>query len=611
MEKKEKKRMSVRNKVLLLTFVLNQVTMAVTIKGLGSDSDVYWIQICNLLLYLPCFLIIQSLCSFKWAGFINTGLLCVIATANEAVLAFRGRPINFIDIYSVGAAFHVASNYRLPFNYMILINLAFSIVILLCYGCVDVGMKKEAKSRAQDWEDSERFRKKVCRRLLPVSVVVFAAVAALKPLPAPDIFWQEDMYVYKYGLFYAWYCEYKNSELKVPDGYSPEAAEQILAGYSSDAADNGATPPDRLIVIMNESLTDYSLIGEVALNADPLRHIHEMEENCAKGRLAVNVYGGQTCNTEFEFLTGCSLAFYPDNAVPYMQYNLTSLPSLAKDFEGAEAMHPYLSIEWHRDSAYTDLGFRRTYFGEDFGPEGGNEIAVQSVFREIESEEFTDFGAGLEYIRGFISDRDCYRKILDVTGQTPFVFAVTIQNHGGYELPFEDEGMVDYIPNYDGQMEQFLNLTRISDDAFYELTEHLKDSDERTVVVMFGDHQPGFYYHGGESFDAYAGLPDAKSEYEEAARLYTVPYIVWANYDVEWDLPEYLSVNYLSAAVKRSCGYPLTAFDRIRLNAMQEYPVLTSRFVMDQNGVFDSLQTALVKDEVRDYRFVQYEYNQR
>ena len=66
------------------------------------------------------------------------------------------------------------------------------------------------------------------------------------------------------------------------------------------------------------------------------------------------------------------------------------------------------------------------------------------------------------------------------------------------------------------------------------------------------------------------------------ATYYTVPYILWANYDIEFDAPEYTSPNYLSAILKKNAGLPLTAWDQFRLDMMEQYPVISVNYILDK-----------------------------
>ena len=63
--------------------------------------------------------------------------------------------------------------------------------------------------------------------------------------------------------------------------------------------------------------------------------------------------------------------------------------------------------------------------------------------------------------------------------------------------------------------EQYLNLVKISDDAFKDLLSYYKKESEPTIVVMFGDHEPRL----GDSF--YSALKGRNSDKTELQRLTT------------------------------------------------------------------------------------------
>ena len=68
-------------------------------------------------------------------------------------------------------------------------------------------------------------------------------------------------------------------------------------------------------------------------NMDPLPFIHSLKKNTIKGRDYVSVFGAGTSNSEFEAMTGNSMAFFPSGCNVYQQFmhNSTfSLPSYLK-----------------------------------------------------------------------------------------------------------------------------------------------------------------------------------------------------------------------------------------------------------------------------------------
>ena len=415
------------------------------------------------------------------------------------------------------------------------------------------------------------------------------------------------------GLVYNWYCQYHESKLVEPDGYSREKANEILAGYTPIEGSSDIN----IIVIMNESLADYSLLGEIPFD-DPLPNIHGYGANCFYGKLAVSVFGGGTCNTEYEFLTGNSMVFLPEGSMPYLQYVIDDENSLAWDMDelgySKAAIHPYYSEEWNRTQVYRFLGFDSFISGVDFG----NAVVTNGMRATARpSQNLISFGEGPLYVRGLISDQSCFERILDESTDHSFVFAVTMQNHGGYEYEGEDFINIEYVTDEDlipdtqkthqnnrrligllgiidenetYKVNQYLTCVNLSDSAFKMLTDQLETSNRKTIVLLFGDHQPSL--HIPEDYMEIA-------EFDEAM-YFDVPYMLWANFDIMFDAPEYTSPNYLSAILKKNAGLPLSEWDQFRLDMMMEYPVMTLYEVLDKN------YRPVDKSELNDYATVQY-----
>ena len=104
----------------------------------------------------------------------------------------------------------------------------------------------------------------------------------------------------------------------------------------------------------------------------------------------MSVKGGNTANSEFEFLTGSSLYWLPVGSVAYQQYIRKDLPGLADQLgrEGYRtiAMHPYYSSGWNRPKVYSLMHFDEMYFYKDFkDPEIlRSYISDQTTFDKIE-----------------------------------------------------------------------------------------------------------------------------------------------------------------------------------------------------------------------------------
>lgn len=102
-------------------------------------------------------------------------------------------------------------------------------------------------------------------------------------------------------------------------------------------------------------------------------------------------------------------------------------------------------------------------------------------------------------------------------------------------------------------------MIKVSDEAFSQLVGYFSQVDEPTVILMFGDHQPADWVVS--PIYRMNGVEDTNS-WSESMERYEVPFVLWANYDIDeeavreeisYDFSEYdiFSVNYLSTCFLR------------------------------------------------------------
>ncbi|MBQ9946889.1 MAG: LTA synthase family protein [Oscillospiraceae bacterium] len=499
--------------------------------------------------------------------------------------------IQYHDVYCIGDALSVSSNYPLVIDLDIVLDIVLTVSVCMLYVVL-------VKSKVETPEYTHK--KNMVAGATGLAFVIL--LLGLGCLPIEEMDFDMNGYTERKGLFYTWYSQYRNSFVEKPQGYSAEKADKILDEYDLTSLEDD---PVNVIVIMNEAFADYSIIGDIELQSDPLSNYHSINDNCIKGRCGVSVYGGYTCNSEFEFLTGYSMAFLPRSSLPYIQYINTDTATIASDMHQAgyrsTIIHPYFAQEYRRPYIYSYFGFDDYISGEDFSDSSDKE-----TYDNITSIVYADFGDDLEYIRGFISDGECYDRIYETvkndneSGKNSFVFAITMQNHGGYTTP--DFESIKFLDGDHDPENEYLTSLYYSDIAFGELIEKLESYHEKTVVLMFGDHQPGLP-NISQVINTEHNVGDY---YKRVADKYTVPYIMWANYDVDWKDRGELSINYLSAVLKQNAGIPLSSWDQFRLSTAEQYPVITANFAVNSKKEYLSVSSVENDVAVQDYRLIQY-----
>ena len=345
---------------------------------------------------------------------------------------------------------------------------------------------------------------------------------------------------------------------------------------------------------MNESFTDLGAVGEgsVSFTQDNLPFLHSLQEsgNVVWGTAYSSVYGGNTCNSEYEFLTGNTTAFLPVGSKPYQQYvdhEQTSLVSLLKDGYGYEcvAVHPGQRSAWQRDTAYEYLDF--------------DEFVDVSAF---------DVKRSLEH--GLTSDRSSYDQVIYEyehrdKDKPLFLFNVTIQNHGGYED--EDYPVTVQVEGAQGEYpetEQYLSLTKKSDEALEYLLDYFSQQEEPVVVLFFGDHWPNLEE---EFLTQLLGQDAGSLSFENVMREYQVPFLLWANYDLKGEEVEAVSLNYLSGLLLRAAGLEGSDYLNFLEDLRQTLPVITATGVMDREGNLYKIGESTPYDTLlNEYNTLQY-----
>lgn len=546
-------------------------------------------------------------------------LAMVYGLANTYVVRFRTNPIVPWDFFSIRTAASVASNYDMtPDAQMIKVSCGFlALIVLVQFLKLRMPLLKLLSEKKVRKEQilSKRNGSVLMARLVPSAMVFALLVSFVGNLQDEDFQNKNRLYPYLFtpahmtnvnGMAVTFAMNLAYMSIDVPENYDKEEVEQLLATYEKnsnaisgnavnqedvgnmEASEDKASLPN-IIVVMNEAFSDLASLSDFETSEDPLPFLHQLQsgiENTITGHLQVSVCGGNTANSEFEFLTGNTMAFLPQGSIPYQQYihgEVDALPAYLQSL-GYEtvATHPYNSTGWERDTIYPQLGFDRSIFISEYNRK--------------------------EKLRSYISDDACANKIIalyeEKTENTPlFVFNVTMQNHGGYSDEYENfvaDITAEGIDNI--SVKQYLSLIKRSDEMLKKLVSYFAQEEEKTVIVFFGDHQPN---------DSVAG-PILKAEGknvntlsdEELLNRYEVPYVIWANFDIEEATEADTSLNYLGMQVLKAAGIKLPAYQAYLSELEEDYPVISSMQVQKEDGTVTN--AAKEEEGLRLYESIQY-----
>lgn len=502
-------------------------------------------------------------------------LMSILGIVEYFIITFKSMPIAPGDISALSTAMAVAgTGYSYILSPFCLYGMAFMAVsVQLC--------RMAAMLRPQ----RDRGNRRALLINLMVGIACLAGVGAhvtlvdyYNTLSIQVYTWRPLESYYRQGFLPSFISGAQTIKPPVPEDYDMDQAKELISDYADQYDANQAASVERtqavsqfdeekptVITIMNETFSDLSIYQNLHANYQGPQFFKNLSDTLQRGVLYVSAFGGGTCNTEFEYLTGNSMAFLGTGTYPYTIYDLTRTETLSQQFKDlgydTTAIHPNHGTNWNRENVYSAFGF-------------DNFLTIQ---------DFQD----AEKLRGMVTDAATYDKILqmlDENSNPQFIFDVTMQNHSGYDtglIPVDKQ--VNYVIDgvSDPEVNEYLALIEESDRALEDFVNQLRKLDRKVILVFFGDHQPFFPDEFNDAW--FTGESDAVHN----ERLWQTDYFIWANYDVagrdQESAQDDLSVNYLSSVLMDLIGAPLTGYQKAHITLREALPAINATGYEDKS----------------------------
>ena len=355
------------------------------------------------------------------------------------------------------------------------------------------------------------------------------------------------------------------------EGALSDTASSSEADSSSDTGQDASPAyPDtsvNILFLQLESFFDPTLIENLKYSEDPVPFYRYLKENYTTGYLNVPSIGAGTANTEFEVITGMNLDFFGPGEYPYKtilkQTTAESICYVLKSLGYAtHAIHNNDATFYDRHIVFSQLGF------DTFTP-----------IEYMEQIEMTPLGWAKDSVL-----TEEIAKTLDSTQGADFIYTISVQGHGAYPetAVLEDPEITISIADEEADMEQsstelqtlgsdsadddaggpfiekefpeasssgysseeyseeeyygllyYVNQLHEMDDFLRDLTDMLSKREEPVVLVLYGDHLPGFSF---------------TEEDLENGNLYQTQYVMWSNFEMKReyrDLEAYQLYSYI------------------------------------------------------------------
>lgn len=347
----------------------------------------------------------------------------------------------------------------------------------------------------------------------------------------------------------------------------------------------GSFEDTNVVLLLSESFSDPTRINGVDLARDPIPYTRSLMRTTTSGRMLAQFYGGGTANMEFEALTGLSLTqFNPQVVSPYQQLlpRFRSFPSVVGLFKDmghrAIAIHPFTTTLYQRETVYPILGF--------------DEFVHDETMQTAEKLERSSY----------ISDRSAFAETLhqiDSTERPALVNLVTMQNHyphtGIYDRPIPVTGT--HSAEETAEVGGYARGLSYTDAALKPFIDSLRRSDERTVVLFYGDHLPPVW-------------SKETSAQNSPRKMRSTPFFVWSNFGRQ--PPKRLTTTspiYFVNQVYDAADAKLPPYYALLSALHEEIPALARGMMIgpDDQRLDESELSPRAKDLLHDYRLVQYD----
>lgn len=538
----------------LLIWMIERSNIAIVIyTWLLVSAVAEFLYLVSFYLYVPLFIIYPA--------------IFIFAFVNDIKMTLRQEPFIFNDLLLVRESTSIVGNYEVKLNPDLkFIILAFIFLIISALFIKRVKVPKI---------------KRIITAAAGVAVISFSVwLTAFKPMSYMNDIYKRMVWdlkgEYRYnGFILAFLQSYKRTMITPPAGYKKETAisNAEYLGYDESLDDKilSYLPEEselpNVIVIMSESYWDVNNF-DVKFNLDPLEKMKAIRSENGGGSVLCSVFGGGTSNTEYEFLTGKSLVFYPPSAIVYQQYINEQQWSLAWYFKNigynTVAVHPYESWYWKRSTIYPLFGFDKMYFmdtGLNYIDVKGKFISDKALSREIISR---------------------YEENLQENSAPLFSFNVSMQNHGDYyeELyPDRESKLVSGsgVESTDIQAEAFCEGTKYASEAFEFLTEYFKDVERPTYIIIFGDHAPTLAKYP----DYYA---ESQLTIKNEENCYITPFAVWSNTGKSFGELGTMAPYMLTEELFNITELPKPSYIAMLSEIKKKTKGFTDKYVLDANG---------------------------
>ena len=484
----------------------------------------------NILPVVLLILLLYCLVNRAWIAFLAGPVPVMLASVgNYFKIVCRDDPFMFADIPDITTALGISERYDLSMNWRLGFCLFCVIPLVKVYTSDDI-----YDNKTQNYEHADQWA-------------------------APQVFLTR-------GFIYPFLYSIKEAFPEPPEGYSEEAALEILTSY--EAQDIPEEKKVNVIGIQLEAFNDLERLGVEGIAPEVYEKYRALEAESYAGDLITNIFAGGTVRTERSFLTGdVTLEDFRRDTGSYVWY--------FKD-QGyvTEGIHPYHDYYYNRKNVNSYLGFDEYWFFQNrYDALNDGHIAMDDVL-------FPDL---LQFYQNRVKDTPYFNFTVTYQGHGPYATDALEGTDGWWDGTYSDESTYYILNNY-------LNSVQETAGQLWDFIQALREDEDPVVVVVFGDHNPWLGYSNSAYHDLGVNL-DTSTE-EGFYNYYGTRYLIWANdaaketlnNDFTGEGPD-VSPCFLMNVLFEQCGWGSgSAYMQLTGEVMEQIPVINTDGFYVENG---------------------------
>jgi len=486
-------------KYSLIVYVLASCIINFVIETISRHSFVeafhYFTKSWEVFLYNSFIILVTLTLSYLvrkriFASMMIGGVWLIGGIANGVILSFRTTPFTGTDLKLITSAAAVST------KYMSIDQIILSAILAV----VAIGIFTFIGIRVPKYKGKMRYKRNIIFVIMMFVSVVPITKLCVEARILSTYFGNIVIAYEDYGFPYCFSCTVIAKGIDMPNNYEESIVKNIVNRDGKDSYNSKKIP--NIIIVQLESFLDPKLIKGLEFSEDPIPNFRNLQKNFTSGYVTVPVVGAGTVNTEFEVLTGMSLRYFGPGEYPYKTVMTDSVcESVAYNLKSigysTHVIHNNVASFYGRNSVFPKLGF--------------------DTFTSSEMMNITDYTP-----IGWAKDAILTTSITDCLNSTEgqdFVYTITVQSHGGYpsEQIIKNQKIKVFGTNDEekrNSMEYYVNQINEVDQFIGDLVEELSNSEEDTVLVLFGDHLPSL---GLKANDLANGS------------IYQTEYVIWDN----------------------------------------------------------------------------------